>query len=142
MSKDKEPLTAKERMNRNILIGCLLLGGVLGVAMALISPNSGSDPLAAFNNDRIPPAAAIIFAVIWGILLPILAYFWHKRAIDEQEAAAYRDGGYYAAYAFIVAAPVWWLLARSGIAPDVNGVAVFVIFNLIWVAVWFYKKYF
>lgn len=134
-------LTPKERLNRNIMIVCGLVGGVTGVAMTLIWPNITGAPLSAIVDGTIPTIAAIILAAAWGIFLPILAYYWHKRAIDEQEAAAYRDGAYYAAYAFIVAAPTWWLLARGGLVPEPNGVAIFFIFNLIWLSVWFYKKY-
>lgn len=134
-------LTPKERLNRNIMIVCGLVGGSIGVAMAMLGPDITDAPLSELANGPIPSIAAIFLAAVWGIILPVIAYYWHKRAIDEQEAAAYRDGGYYAAYAFIVAAPTWWFLARGGLVPEPNGVAIFCIFNLIWLSVWFYKKY-
>jgi hypothetical protein len=134
-------LTQKERLNRNILITCCFIGGVIGVAMAILGFDVTDAPISSLANGPIPTVAALILAAAWGIFLPILAYYWHKRAIDEQEAAAYRDGAYYAAYTFIVAAPAWWFLARGGLVPEPNGVAIYFIFNLIWLSVWFYKKY-
>ena len=64
-----------------------------------------------------------------------------ERAIDEQEASAYRDGGYYAAYALLIGAPTWWMLWRGSFVPEPDGVAIFMLFALIWTAVWFWKKY-
>jgi hypothetical protein len=145
MPKEKEPLTKKEKLNRNILIACGLAGGVIGAFIAFFSDTTSNfqgiidDGL--FSSSTIPAAAALAIAAFWCIAMPVIAYFWHKKAIDEQEAAAYRDGGYYAAYAYIIGAPTWWILARGGFVPEINGVVVFIIFNFIWLGVWFYKKY-
>jgi hypothetical protein len=128
--------TKRERLNRNIMIACFIIGALTGVFLAILDPD-----YTVIAGSNIPAAAAIAFAVFWGIGMPILAYFWHKRAIDEQEAAAYRDGAYYAAYAFVIGAPTWWILARGGLVPPINGVVIFTIFNFIWLGVWFYKKY-
>jgi uncharacterized membrane protein YphA (DoxX/SURF4 family) len=88
-----------------------------------------------------PPVVALMLVFFWAVIMPIIAWFWHKRAIDEQEASAYRDGGYYAAYAFMIGAPMWWILWRGGFAPEPDGVAIFMLFASLWTAVWFWKKY-
>jgi hypothetical protein len=132
----KNKPTKRERLNRNIMILCFIIGALIGVFLAILDPD-----YTVIANSNIPIGAAIAFAVFWAIGMPIIAYVWHKRAIDEQEAAAYRDGGYYAAYAFIIGAPTWWILARGELVPQVNGVLIFIIFNFIWLGVWFYKKY-
>jgi hypothetical protein len=61
--------------------------------------------------------------------------------MSRKQAPATRDGGYYAAYAFLVGTPTWWVLWRGGLAPEPNGVAIFMLFSLIWSAVWLWKKY-
>jgi hypothetical protein len=146
MSKEKEPLTKKEKLNRNILIACGLAGGVIGASIVFFNFDTTSNfqdiiDDGLFSSSNIPAAVALAIAAFWGIALPIIAYFWHKKAIDEQEAAAYRDGAYYAAYVYIIGAPTWWILARGGLVPQINGVVIFIIFNFIWLGVWFYKKY-
>lgn len=145
LKREEDDLTRRERLNRNIMIGCLALGAVMGGALAatgdfdVSDPSSG--PLAIFDDGPLPRAVALSIVFIWGVAMPVVAWFWHTRAIDEQEASAYRDGGYYAAYAYLILAPAWWVLWRGGLLPEPNGVAIFIAFTSIWSAVWFWKKY-
>lgn len=137
-------LTNREKLNRNIILGCGFSGGVIGLLLAFYDINIvGSEPsaLAVFSDSPIAPAIAILLAFFWAVIMPVVAWFWHKRAIDEQEASAYRDGGYYAAYTYFIGAPTWWMLWRGGFVPEPDGPAIFMIFALIWSAIWFWKKY-
>lgn len=137
-------LTKREKLNRNIILGCGLSGGVIGLFLALYDITMfGTEPsaFAVLSDSPVAPAIAILLAFFWAVIMPVVAWFWHKRAIDEQEASAYRDGGYYAAYTYLIGAPTWWMLWRGGIAPEPNGPAIFMIFALLWSAVWYWKKY-
>ena len=140
-----EPTTKREKLNRNIVLACGLLGGVMGVIMAATgianTPAESADPLSHLFSGPLPVAVVLPLAFFWAVIMPVIAWFWHTRAIDEQEASAYRDGGYYAAYAFLILAPVWWLLWRGSLLPEPDGIAIYLIFSLIWSAVWFWKKY-
>jgi hypothetical protein len=141
-----ENMTRRERLNRNIIVACGLLGGAIGLVLAAIgilgSPDDAEfDPFAILGTGQIPVAAALAIVFVWAVVMPAVAWFWHTRVIDEQEASAYRDGGYYAAYAYLMLTPTWWLLWRGGMLPEPNGVAIYLIFSLIWSAVWFWKKY-
>jgi NhaP-type Na+/H+ or K+/H+ antiporter len=136
----KNELTKRERLNHKIMWFSGLIGALTAVTMLSLDP-LGMKDFSFLSNSNIPVAAAIGLAVMWCIGMPILAYVWHKKAIDEQEAAAYRDGAYFAAYAYVIGAPTWWILARGGLVPPINGVVIFIIFNFIWLGVWFYKKY-
>lgn len=145
LKREEDDLTRRERLNRNIMTGCLALGAVMGGTLAatgnldIVDPGSGA--FAIFGDSPMPSIAALFIAFLWAGAMPIVAWFWHTRAIDEQEASAYRDGGYYAAYAYIILAPTWWLLWRGGFLPEPNGVTIFTAFTFIWSAVWFWKKY-
>jgi hypothetical protein len=144
MQASNEGLTRREKLNRNIVWGCGLAGGAIGLFLAFYDTrvgNSDAGALPILADSPIPPVIALMLAFFWAVIMPIIAWFWHKRAIDEQEASAYRDGGYYAAYAFMIGAPTWWMLWRGGFAPEPDGVAIFVLFALFWSAVWFWKKY-
>lgn len=134
-------MTRRERLNRNIMIACGVMGGLIGLVLAITSDTLTADPLTVFSEAPLPLALAILLALFWGAVMPVIAWFWHTRAIDEQEAHAYRDGGYYAAYAYLIAAPTWWFLWRGGILPEPNGIAIFIGFSLIWSSVWYWKKY-
>jgi hypothetical protein len=145
LKRDEDGLTRRERLNRNVMVGCMALGAVMGGVLAatgnLDISDPASGPLAIFDDSPMPVAVALAIVFLWAIIMPILAWFWHTRAIDEQEASAYRDGGYYAAYAYLILAPVWWLLWRGSLLPEPSGVAIFMTFAFIWSAVWFWKKY-
>ena len=144
MKASTEGLTRREKLNRNIVWGCGLAGGAIGLLLALYDTSDGNSDTGAlpiFSDNPVPPVIALMLAIFLGVIMPIIAWFWHKRAIDEQEASAYRDGGYYAAYALLIGAPTWWMLWRGGFVPEPDGVAIFMLFALIWTAVWFWKKY-
>lgn len=103
-------MTSRERLNRNIMIACAVMGGIIGLVLSIVGGVMPSEPMAIFSDSPLPVALAILLTVFWGIIMPVIAWFWHTRAIDEQEANAYRDGGYYAAYAYLIGAPAWWFL--------------------------------
>lgn len=139
-------MTRREKLNRNIIVACGLVGGVIGVVLAAIGisgsrDNAEFDPISLLVTGPIPVPAALAIVFVWAVVMPAIAWFWHTRVIDEQEASAYRDGGYYAAYAYLMLTPTWWLLWRGGLLPEPDGVAIYLTFSLIWSAVWFWKKY-
>lgn len=139
-----EALTRRERLNRNIMTACVLAGALTGFVLAIGTPSlegNATESFAAFAETPLPLAIALALAIFWGLIMPAIAWFWHKRVIDEQEASAYRDGGYYAAYAYLMGAPVWWFLWRGGLLPEPSGVAIFLTFCVIWTGVWYWKKY-
>ncbi len=135
------PMTSKERLNRNIMIGCGVIGAAMGATLVATDGAITAGPSSIFNDDPLPMMIALMLALFWGVVMPLVAWVWHTRAIDEQEANAYRDGGYYAAYAYLIGAPTWWFLWRGGLLPEPDGIAIFMAFMLIWSAVWFWKKY-
>lgn len=145
LKREEDDLTRRERLNRNIIVGCMAVGGVMGGTMAATGyfdiADPGSGAFAMFGDGPIPTFAAVAAVLFWAVAMPVVAWFWHTRAIDEQEASAYRDGGYYAAYAYLILAPSWWILWRGGLLPEPNAVVIFFAFTIIWSAVWFWKKY-
>jgi hypothetical protein len=144
MAEPKERMSKKERLNRKILIACAAIGGIAGASGAITGAFGQDIPSienAIFGDGPLPVWVAVVCLFVWGIIMPVLTWLWHRRAIDEQEEAAYRDGAYYAAYALLFAAPIWWILWRSRLLPEPNGIAIYIAFTLIWTAVWFWKKY-
>jgi uncharacterized membrane protein YidH (DUF202 family) len=144
MKASNEGLTRREKLNRKMTYGFLLAGGAIGLLLAFYDTSVGNldtRPALILADSPMPPVMALMLVFFWAVIMPIIAWFWHKRAIDEQEASAYRDGGYYAAYAFLIGAPMWWILWRGGFAPEPDGVAIFMLFASLWTAVWFWKKY-
>jgi len=135
----EEPLTPKERLNRNILIACGGLGGLMGASMMLVQgglPEGGG----LFSNEPMPTWMAAVMVAIIGGLLPVVSYFWH-RTVDEQEADAYKTGALWGLYVYMLGAPVWWFAWRGGFAPEPNGTAIYFATVLTVGAVWIWKKY-
>jgi uncharacterized membrane protein YidH (DUF202 family) len=142
--KPASDATRKERLYRKIMIMCVILGVAISMVLSFNSDTAMSDfsLSSPFSSETpISTALALVLAAIWGLIMPLFAWYWHRNAIDEQEAAAYRDGAYYAAYAYIIIAPLWWILWRGALLPKPDGVAIFVVFNFIWLITWGWKKY-
>ena len=145
MKRSGEKVPRREKLNRNIIMASTGLGVVMGLATAAAGIDTSADSQApsfsAFLEGPIPLTVVIPLVVFWGVIMPVVLWFWHTRAIDEQEAHAYKDGGYYAAYAFLMLTPLWWLLWRGGLLPEPNGFAIYMAFSLVWTIVWLWKKY-
>jgi len=138
-----EPLTKKERLNRNILIGSGAVGGVMGVAMVLATWASADevDPFAAFSDSPLPTGVALVFVLVIGLLVPALSVYWHRTAVDEQEADAYKTGALWGIYVFMLGAPVWWFAWRGGFAPEPNGIVIYFATITVMGVIWIWKKY-
>ena len=140
MRTSGEKIPRREKLNNQILIGCGLFGGIIGLTLA-VSENFGADEAILFGNGALPPVVAIVLAAAIGIFMPVVSYYWHKNVVDELEEAAYRAGALFAMYAFWFVAPVWWLLWRGGFLPAPNGVALYLMTTFVALIVWSWKKY-
>lgn len=136
----EEPLTPKERLNRNILIGCGLLGGIMGVVMAVSGDGGLANGTGVFSNEPLPAGVAIVLVLIVGVLVPAISIYWH-RLVDEQEADAYKTGALFAFYVYALGAPLWWLAWRGGFAPSPNGFVIYFATMLTVGSIWLWKKY-
>ena len=127
-ARPEEPLTRKERLNRNILIAAGLLGGVIGMVLALTGTNGAPAFADVFSDGPLPAGLAI-------------SLYWHRHAVDEQEAAAYKNGALIALYVYMIGAPVWWFAWRGGFAPEPHGVIIYVATVSVLGIIWIWKKY-
>lgn len=141
MKSDGDDLTARERLNRNLLVACTVLGGVMGAGLVFAESDDGAGGMAMLGNSPLPAGVALAFAFVWAVVVPGIAYYWHRHAVDEQERHAYREGAYYAFYAYGVGAPLWWMLWRGGLVPAPDGVVIYYITIGICGVVWLWKKY-
>lgn len=134
-----EPLTRKERLNRNILI----VSGALGGITALLITASDHDLLTSnlFTDEPLPSSLALGIVIMLGVFMPILSIYWHRRVVDEQEADAYKVGALYGLYVYMIGAPVWWFAWRGGFAPEINGILLYCATISVVGAVWMWRKY-
>lgn len=135
-----EPMSDREKMNQKIIWGCGAIGGIVGIILSSNAIEQGNI-MGVFSNGPLPPSLVVPLAIFWGAIMPFISVFWHRKVIDEQEAAAYRDGALIAVYAFWYGAPVWWLLWRGGLAPEPHGPAIYMITIFAALIVWSWKKY-
>lgn len=135
------PVGPKQRANHRLLAWTGVLGGVIGLAMAVatdIATPRGEHPNLLFAD--LPPWFAVGIALGWGVVLPVITWRWH-RVIDEHERDAYRDGATAGYYVMAIGAPVWWFLWRGGLAPAVNAFALFIAVMTVSGVVWMWRKY-
>lgn len=134
------PPTAKERLNRNILVACGALG--FFIALLMMFTQDGPDLTnGLLSNEPLQPAIAIALLVLMGVVLPILSFIWHRSAVDEQEIAAYKDGALWGINVFMIGAPIWWIAWRGGFLPAPDGIVLYFATITVMGAVWMWKKY-
>lgn len=131
-----EPATTREKLNRNILIGCGLLGGIVGVVMVM-----AGEPDMMLSSAPMAPALAIGVVFVIGVIVPIICWYWHTRAIDEQEAEAYKLGALGGIYVYTIGAPCWWFLWRGGLVPEPSGLVIYFITIFTVSIIWMWRKY-
>ncbi len=130
-----------ERANQRLLAISGALGGAMGLGMALAvlaSAPPGEHP--SMLSGPLPAWLAIVFALVWGVVLPIISWRWH-RVVDEHEREAYRDGAVAGFYVFALGGPIWWFLWRGGLAPAVDAFALYLAFMTAAGVVWLWRKY-
>jgi hypothetical protein len=136
-----EDLTRRERLNRYILSGCIFLGGIMGLGMAMVEGDGGAEGITIFSNSPLPTSFALAFAFVLLVIVPAITWYWHRYAVDEMEESAYREGTYYAFYAYAIGAPLWWVLWRGGLVPAPDGIVIYYVTIMVCAVVWTWKKY-
>ena len=126
---------------RKMVIASAAIGGVIGLAIAVATISPGDAP--AFNplaDAPLPPwLAAALIAVLVLVVAPV-TWIWH-RSIDEHEAAAYRFGALVGIYAYSALSAIWWLGARGGFLPPVDGMIVFFVTFAVWGLGWAWARF-
>jgi hypothetical protein len=140
MKRSDQKVPQREKVYNRFLIGSFLFGGVTGLILALTG-SFDTNETNLFATGAMSPMLAIILSISIGIIVPAITFYWHKNVVDEQEEAAYRLGALIAMYAFWFIAPVWWLLWRGGMLPEIDGIALYFMTIFVALIVWFWKKY-
>ncbi len=132
-----------ERANHRLLAICGGLGGAIGLATAVVALQQRHGPNGAnvsLLTTPLPAWLAVVIAVLWGVVLPVISWRWH-RVVDEHEREAYRDGAIAGYYVIGVGAPVWWFLWRGGLLPAVDAFWLYVAVMTVSGTVWIWRKY-
>jgi hypothetical protein len=117
---------ARTRRYWAILGGCGLIGGVLGFTMGQGTSKSDGSLTSFLTNDAIATTPAMIFAIAWGIAIPIMMWFFH-RTIDEVQERAYLWCGMIGWYAVTTITPIWWILGRAKLLPPADAMIILLI---------------
>ena len=102
-------------------------------------PPDNTYPSAQYTS-QLPLWFAILMALMWGVVVPIISWRWH-RVVDEHESRAYRDGALAAFYVVGLGAPVWWFLWRGGVLPPLQVEWVYGALMATCGIVWMWRKY-
>ncbi|WP_322963036.1 hypothetical protein [Sphingomonas fuzhouensis] len=131
-----------ERTNHRLLAISGVVGGIAGLSTALIvlQQPPGASPHPDLWSSPLPLWFAILMALIWGVVIPIISWRWH-RVVDEHESRAYRDGALAAFYVVGLGAPVWWFLWRGGVLPPLQAEWVYGALMATCGIVWMWRKY-
>ena len=140
----RAPKGPSERANHRLLAISGAVGGVAGGAMAVVSilhlPQGAKLDHDAVWTSPLPLWFAILMALVWGVVIPVISWRWH-RVVDEHERQAYRDGAVASFYTVALGVPVWWFLWRGGALPPVQFEWVYGAMLIVGSAVWLWRKY-
>ncbi len=142
MTGKSYPKSPSVRANHRLVVLSGAIGGLIGLAMALILLRNGvpNDGPGALLTMPLPRWFAVLVALIWGIGMPIVSWRW-ERVVDEHERRAYRDGAVAGFYVMGIGAPVWWFLWRGGLAPAVDAVWLYGATMTVTGLVWLWRKH-
>lgn len=136
-SSSDEPVAPRVKSARTIFRASMALSIPIGIILGMSSEGS-SDVL---SNDPVGPGLALLVIGLWAVAGPVLTWLWWKR-VDEHEADAYREGAMLAAHAYIYVTPAWWMATRAGWLPPQEPMVVLLAVSLLWMLVWFVRRYF
>jgi hypothetical protein len=129
--------TTRERRNYTVLLLSGALGGVMAMAL-MFGGGSLVDPL---SNSPLPAWLAVLLAAPILVLLPLISFYWHRHAVDEQEAAAYKLGALFGIYTYFIVSPAWWVLWRGGLLPAPDGIIIYFATVTVTGITWIWAKY-
>ncbi|MFN3775187.1 hypothetical protein [Sphingomonas parapaucimobilis] len=129
-----------ERANHRLLALSGGVGGLAGLALATVSFLSRPRDHEAVWTSPLPLWFAIVMALTFGIVIPLLSWRWHQ-VVDEHERQAYRDGAVASFYTVGLGVPVWWFLWRGGALPPVQIGWVYGAMLCVGSIVWLWRKY-
>lgn len=116
-----------------------IVGGIVGGWMVADQP-AGRDGFEMAFSGSLSASFAIGAALFWVLGLAISMTIYH-RTIDDHEERAWLWAGLAGWYAFIVPAPVWWVLHRAAMAPPVDAMLLFLLSMAVNAIVWLWLKY-
>ena len=102
-----------------------VIGGVIG-GWSVADQPLGRNPIEIATTGPLSTTFAIGASLFWVIGLAVSMAIYH-RAIDDHEERAWLWAGLVGWYAFIVPAPVWWVLHRAAMAPPVDAMLLFIL---------------
>jgi len=118
---------ARERFQRNFLIGCMLLGGGVGIALAISTEYSGGliEGL-AHGAITLHPVVAIVLAL--GMLIGLVALpVYGFRTIDEVKVMRNLWSMSVGWFVVIGGYPAWAMLAAGGLVPQPHALGLFLL---------------
>lgn len=131
-------MSPRRRLYWSSLIGSGVVGGVVGVLLQ-IDQNKGGD-VSLLSNGPLTPQFAFIAAALWVIGIGVACIAYH-RALDDHEERAWLWAGLAGWYAFVIPAPVWWVLHRAALTPPVDVMVLFILSMIVNAIVWSWLKF-
>lgn len=138
-TKPRRRLSPRQRRYRFALGFAAVVGGIVGGWMVADQP-VGRNGLEMAVSGSLSANFAIGAALLWVVGLAISMTIYH-RAIDDHEERAWLWAGLVGWYAFIVPAPVWWVLHRADLAPPADTMLLFAFSMTINAIVWLWLKF-
>ncbi|WP_428627210.1 hypothetical protein [Sphingopyxis sp.] len=137
--KPSRRASPRQRRYRFALGFAAVVGGIVGGWMVADQP-AGRDGLEMAFNGSLSTSFAMGASLFWILGLAISMTIYH-RAIDDHEERAWLWAGLIGWYAFIVPAPVWWVLHRADLAPPVDAMLLFLVSMVVNAIVWAWLKF-
>jgi len=133
---DFDPPSLKTKTGRSQVF--MLLAIAIGVVLSMYLIISGAMDRILEGTFTPSPGEALTGGVLLAAML-VTGLYW-QRQMDEHEFASVKSAGYWALSTYVYGYPAWWLAAAAGLAPAVNGAAMYAAVALMFCAVWLVKR--
>jgi hypothetical protein len=119
-------LKAQARFRLFLLIGCTLLGGVLGGILGIADAGPGKNLFTDYAHLSLSPVMAVLLAI--GFLIGLVGlplYLFSK--VDELKVLRNMQSMVGGWFAVIGGFPAWQLLSAGGLAPPPSAIGLFLL---------------
>lgn len=136
---DEEKIAPSVLKTNKLTIFSGALGALIAIVLIIGNEQSGDSSASFLTATPLPAWSAIVVITALVLFIPWINHAWHRSA-DEFDINAYRRGATTALVFYSVLAPCWWLAWRAGLAPQVDGVAIYFLTQFVWGGVWLWRK--
>lgn len=132
------PRSPNMRRAKMAMIASVSIGVLLGMGASLADGGAASLGKDFLSSAPVSPLyASVVIIILLLAFAPTLIWY---RSVDEHERLAYDFGSNFALHTYFIGAPVWWMAWRGGLLPAPDGIVIYFLTAIVWMAAWLWRR--